>query len=156
MKIIVDGDAQPAKDRIIEAGKKLGVKVVIIYSVAHYTEKIKSSYPEIVLVDNRKQETDIKMMNMAGKGDIAVTNDTGLGLVLAGKGEVVVTAKGRRVSDTDLSAKMEAVHIEKKAIRAKGKGKKKKAKLKGPAAYTKKDADRLVNTLEEIIREEKK
>ena len=146
MKIIVDADAQPAKEAILSAAKKHSIKTVFVMSNAHYSEK-NSEADEVILVDDRKQEADIKIMNMALKGDIAVTGDTGLGLFLASKGLTVISPRGRILSEADLVIKNGIAAIEKKSLRAK----KGKVKLRGPSKYTPEDRARLEMTIEKVV-----
>jgi len=152
MKIIIDGDAQPVKEDIIKAGKKNGIEVVVVMSVAHFSEKPGLKEAQVIIVDNRKQETDIKIMNLAVQGDITVTNDTGLGVFLAGKGVHVINSRGRILSEKDLDAKMQELHIEKRIRRSK---KGKPAKIKGPKTYTEEDKERVLQALNKIINSNK-
>jgi uncharacterized protein YaiI (UPF0178 family) len=146
MKIIVDADAQPAKEAILSAAKKHSIRTVFVMSNAHYSEKNEEA-DEVILVDNRKQEADIKIMNIAAKGDIAVTGDTGLGLFLAAKGLAVISPRGRLLSEDDLVVKNGIAAIEKKSLRAK----KGKIKLRGPSKYTAEDRTRLEAAIEKVI-----
>ncbi len=148
MKIIVDGDAQPLKEEIIEVGVKSGLEVIIVTSVAHFSEKPELQKARVVLVDNRKQEADIKIMNIAEAGDVAITNDTGLGLFLAGKGVYVINSNGSILNEKDLEIKFQELHIKKRLRRSK---KGKAVKIKGPRAYSKEDKDRLIKSLFKII-----
>jgi uncharacterized protein YaiI (UPF0178 family) len=146
VKIIVDADSQPARDVILAAAKKNAVRTVFVMSTSHYSEKNEGA-DEVVLVDNRKQEADIKIMNLAVKGDIAITSDTGLGLFLKSKGVEVISGRGKILSENDLEERFNAAHIEKKAMRAK----KGKAKISGPPKYTDDDRNRLAVNLEKAI-----
>ncbi len=146
MKIIVDADSQPAKDAITAAAKKHGIKTLFVMSVSHYSENDIGA-DMTVLVDNRKQEADIKIMNLAEKGDIAVTSDTGLALFLASKGVTVVSQRGRIYGEDELERKVNIAAIEKKAMRAK----KGKPRISGPSAYTADDRKRLGASIEKAI-----
>ena len=150
LKIIVDADAQPAKEAILRAAKKHGVKTVFVMSTSHFSEK-NSGADEVVMVDNRKQEADIKIMNISKRGDIAVTQDTGLGLFLASKGVTVISQRGRFLSEDDLQVKNNIAAIEKKAMRKKSG----KIKVHGPSAFTGEDAKRLEQTIERAITQSK-
>ncbi|MGD0565714.1 MAG: DUF188 domain-containing protein [Candidatus Goldiibacteriota bacterium] len=142
----MDADAQPAKEAILSAAKKHSIKTVFVMSNAHYSEKNREA-DEVILVDNRKQEADIKIMNIAVKGDIAVTGDTGLGLFLAAKGVIVVSPRGKVLSEDELVTRNSVAAIEKKSLRAK----KGKVKLRGPSKYTPEDRARLEMTIEKVI-----
>jgi uncharacterized protein YaiI (UPF0178 family) len=146
MKIIVDADSQPAKEEIAAAAKRHSIKTVFVMSNAHYSEK-NGMADEVMLVDNRKQEADIRIMNIAEKGDIAVTGDTGLGLFLAAKGLIVISPRGKVLGEEELVVKNAMAAVEKKRLRAK----KGRVKLRGPSKYTRQDAQRLEMTIENVI-----
>ena len=146
LKIIVDADAQPAKEAILRAAKKHGIKTVFVMSTSHFSEK-NSGADEVIMVDNRKQEADIKMMNISERGDIAVTQDSGLGLFLSSKGVTVISQRGRLLSEDDLQVKNNIAAIEKKSMRKK----RGKIKVHGPSAFTVQDSKRLEQTIERAI-----
>ncbi len=149
MKIIVDADSQPAKDRVIETAKRHKIKLVFVHSTAHFSPGEEEGYPEVVMVDNEKQAADIAVMNMARPGDITLTNDTGLASVLTGKGVFVLAPAGSVIDEKNIDARLAEAHRVKKALRSgpmrRGK------KPRGPSKYTKQDGERLINALEEII-----
>ena len=149
MKIVVDADAQPCKAEILETAKKHNTKLVFVMSVAHYSEKYEDALLKNVLVDSRKQEADIKIMNITDAGDIAITQDTGLALFLEEKGAHVLNSRGKMMTKAMLEEKMEHVHIEKKAMRAKTG---KRAKVGGPSEFSDEDRDRLIRNLEKLIK----
>ena len=150
LKIIVDADAQPAKEAILRAAKKHGVKTVFVMSTSHFSDK-NSGADEVIMVDNRKQEADIKIMNISERGDIAITQDTGLGLFLASKGVTVISNRGRLLSEENLQVKNNIASIEKKAMRKK----KGKVKIHGPSAFTQEDEKRLEQNIERAITQSK-
>lgn len=150
LKIIVDADAQPAKEAILRAAKKHNVKTVFVMSTSHFSDK-NSGADEVIMVDNRKQEADIKIMNISQRGDIAITQDTGLGLFLASKGVTVISNRGRLLSEENLQVKNNIASIEKKAMRKK----KGKVKIHGPSAFTKEDENRLEQNIERVVEQRK-
>ena len=150
MRIIIDGDSTPAQEEIIETGRKYGIKVTVVLSTAHFSERNEGSYAEYVLVDSRPQEADIRIMNLASGGDIVVTNDTPLAYMLQAKGVRVVNSRGRMVTDRDMSGGIEILHEEKKIRRSR---KIKKTGIKGPRKYTDGDTARVVASIEKAISE---
>ncbi|HDQ25655.1 MAG TPA: hypothetical protein ENN43_02785 [bacterium] len=138
MRVIIDGDSFPAKKEAIEAAAAGKAGVIVVTSMAHAPSE-KYAGAELVLVENENQAADIRIMNLAQKGDIVLTNDTGLSLVAVSKGAVVIDAYGRTRNGRELETRMEIVHIEKKALRQK----KGKRKIRGLSAYTALDASRL-------------
>ena len=149
MKIIIDGDSTPNKTEIIETGRKHGIKAVIVLSTEHFSEKLLDSYAEAVLVDNRPQEADIKIMNLAKAGDIVVTNDIPLSFMLQGGKVTVINSRGMTVSKKDMRPGMEIHHEEKKIRRS---GKIKRTGIRGPKKYSEEDKGNLIAALETAIK----
>jgi uncharacterized protein len=150
VKIIIDGDSTPDKQEIIDTARKHKIKAVIVLSTEHFSEKLEDSYAEAVLVDNRPQEADIKIMNLAEPGDIVVTNDMPLSFMLQGKKAAVINSRGITVSKKDLSYGMEILHEEKKQRRS---PKIKKVQGKGPKKYRREDTGNLIAAIEKAITE---
>ena len=148
MKIIIDGDSTPFKQEIIETAEKHKIKAVVVMSTEHFSEKNENSYAKTVLVDNRPQAADIKIMNLAEAGDIVLTNDMPLSFMLQGKKAVVINSRGITVSKKDMSQRMEILHEEKKMRRS---GKIKRTGIKGPKKYAKEDIEKLIASLEKAI-----
>ncbi|HPD19064.1 MAG TPA: DUF188 domain-containing protein, partial [Candidatus Goldiibacteriota bacterium] len=133
MRVIIDGDSQPEKNEIIVLLQKHKVKVVMVMSVAHYSPDI-NSYADVIYVDNKPQETDVKIMNIACENDIVITADTGLSFFLAGKKTIVIDPRGKIFNSKFAGAKIETLHIEKKLRRSE-----RRVKIKGPKPYLKTD-----------------
>lgn len=145
MRVLIDGDSQPKKEEIIALLQKYNIKVILIMSISHYTENI-NPYAEVMYVDNRAQEADIKIMNIVKDDDIVITADTGLSYFLSGKKVVVLNPRGKIFSAKTAGEKIEAVHLEKKIRRSKN-----KIKIKGPKSYKNEDLKNLLKKLEDLI-----
>lgn len=92
MRILVDADACPVKDRIERVAKKLHIPVIFFCDIHH---RIESDYGTIITVDSGRDSADIKLVNALQPGDVAVTQDYGLAtLVLAKRGRAVNTSGG--------------------------------------------------------------
>ncbi len=97
MKIIVDADACP------KAVLQICIRVAFehgipVWTVASFNHNIESDHH--VVVGNASQEADIRVMNLALSGDVAVTQDWGLAAMLLGKGVRCVNPDGREfISD---------------------------------------------------------
>ncbi|MDD4342739.1 MAG: DUF188 domain-containing protein, partial [Eubacteriales bacterium] len=62
-KIIVDADACPFKNEIIDIAKKYNLELYFVFSTSHI-----SNYPEYVkkvMVDNIKEAADLAVVNLA-------------------------------------------------------------------------------------------
>jgi uncharacterized protein YaiI (UPF0178 family) len=146
VKVIIDGDSTPFKAEIIETAKKHGIKAVLVMNTEHFSEKNEGSYAETVLVENRPQASDIRIMNIAEAGDIVLTNDMPLSFMLQGKKVTVINSRGITVSGKDLGPGME-IHHEEKKMRRSGR----KTHSKGPKKFNAEDVSRLIESLEKAI-----
>lgn len=87
MKIIVDADASPVLNIVIELAKKYQIDLLI---VSDYNHMIQSDYGEIKRVDKGQDQADHEIMSQTNSGDLVVTQDYGLAsLVLLKKADVL-------------------------------------------------------------------
>lgn len=140
--IIVDGDACPVKDECISCAKEYQVDVVFVASIKNKTDK----YPEArwVYVDWDKEAADLYMMNVAKKGDIAITSDIGLAAALLGKGVCVLSPKGTFYNENNIDSFLFMRHT---AAKKRRRG----VYLKGPKAFTENDRINFHNSLVKIL-----
>lgn len=132
MKIIVDGDACPAKETILEIGKKENVSVVIIVSIAHWQYFAEGA--QWITVDNYSQAVDMTIINKMEKNDLVVTDDYGLAAVVLGKGGYALSFRGKFYTEDKIDLMLEQRYFSQKIRRAGG-------HFKGPKAYTKADEE---------------
>ncbi|MCX8093749.1 MAG: DUF188 domain-containing protein [Candidatus Goldbacteria bacterium] len=145
MRVIIDGDSFPWKDEIIDFLKNYNIKVIVVLSVAHYSDYL-NPYAEILYVDNRPQETDIKIMNLAKDYDIVLTADVGLSCFLISRNVYVINPRGKIINAKSADAKLKIIHIKKKLRRSKS-----KLRMKGQKKYSKTDLLNLKNSLKRLI-----
>lgn len=133
MKLYIDADACPVKDIIIaEAGKK-GVPVVIVTSISHFSTVIQPAGVETIYVDNGAEAADYRIMKLAHKGDLVVTQDYGLASLALAKGCIVLHHTGFKYSSETIDQLLQSRYLS--AMERKS-GK----RTKGPKAFT--EADR--------------
>lgn len=94
MKIYVDADACPVKDIVIEEGTKLGLPVVLVTSFSHYSNHEQPDGVETIYVDSGADAADYRIMQLAQKGDMIITQDYGLASLGLAKGCHVLHHKG--------------------------------------------------------------
>ncbi|GAJ97436.1 hypothetical protein JCM19055_294 [Geomicrobium sp. JCM 19055] len=76
MKIIIDADACPVQDVVIEESAKRGKDVILVKSYAHYSNVEQEA--EVIYVDPGNDSADYKIVQLAVPGDIIITQDYGL------------------------------------------------------------------------------
>lgn len=145
MKIVIDADAQPCRRDIVKLAASHGIKAVSVMSFAHHTEREEGE--EIINVESEPQAADIKIMNIAQPGDIAITQDSALAYVLQGKGVITINSRGYLLDSDTARGAMEAASKAKKSRRKKTG----KIRIKGPDAFTDEDKKRLLSAVEKAI-----
>src|SRR5690625_5778705 len=103
MKIIVDADAAPVKDEVIKLAGEYKLSVILVSSIAHYSLASYPSYVKTVYVEKGADRADFKIVQLANKEDIIVTQDYGLASLLLPKGCRVVHHKGYEYTNENRS-----------------------------------------------------
>lgn len=142
MRLIIDGDACPAKNEVISLANEYGVEPILITSVSHYSEYNQCTY---IVVDNRPQAADMEIINMARREDLVISGDYGLAALLLKKGADVVSPRGRVYREEKIDELLMRRHISQKIRRAGG-------RHKGPSKYTKDDKEKLLSILKKYFR----
>jgi hypothetical protein len=145
LKIYVDADACPVKDIIIEEAVKRDYLVHLVTSISHFSLQ---EYPlgvEITYVDNGKEAADYRIMQLAQKHDLVITQDYGLASLALAKGCIVLHHKGFRYTDKNMDSLLQSRYLSAQARKA-------GQRTKGPKAFTKEDKElfrkRFVRVLE--------
>lgn len=150
MKIIVDADACPREvlASCFTIGETYGIQV---WTVASFNHNITSD--RHIIVGNAPQEADLKVLNIAERGDVAVTQDWGLAAMLLGKGVFCLSPGGRKYNDENIGFLLETREALAKFRRAGG-------RTKGPKKRTGEDDKNfmasLVQCLEKSLAKAKK
>ncbi len=144
MKIIVDADACP-KDVLIICMKSGHQYRIQVWTVASFNHNIESDHH--ITVGGDSQEADLKMINLAEKGDIAVTQDWGLAAMLLGKNVRSINPSGKEYLPETIDFMLEEREAKAKHRRSGG-------RTKGPKKRTNEDNKKFMERLELILREE--
>ncbi|SJZ71676.1 YaiI/YqxD family protein [Selenihalanaerobacter shriftii] len=145
MKILVDADACPVKDLIIEIAAKVNYQVTLVSSVSHWSNSIDNNeLVKYIVVDNLPEAADMKIINLANCGDVVITQDYGLAAMLLGKEVKVLSPRGKLFTDENINYLLSKRHHSAKLRRSGN-------KTKGPSKYSKSDRKRFERVLKEII-----
>ena len=128
-KIIVDGDACPFKNDIINLADKYDKELYIVFSTSHV-----SNYPEqvkTVMVDNQKEAADLAVVNLAKAEDIVITQDYGLAAMVLAKKARVLLNKGLVADGQNIDQLLAFRHIS-------AKNRKNRVRMKGPSKLRRK------------------
>ncbi|ODA40771.1 DUF188 domain-containing protein [Desulfosporosinus sp. BG] len=120
MKIIVDADACPRN--VLQICLTMAREHAIsVWTVASFNHNIESDHH--VVVGNASQEADIRVMNLAQAGDVAVTQDWGLAAMLLGKGVKCLNPVGKEFSTNNIEFLLEERELKAKFRRSGGRTK---------------------------------
>ena len=141
MKLIVDADACPRA--VLQICLRVARNYAIpVWTVASFNHNIESDHH--VVVGNASQEADIRVMNLALVGDVAVTQDWGLAAMLLGKGVKCLNPDGREFSANSMAFLLEEREAKAKFRRGGG-------RTKGPKKRRLEDDQQFEACLQDIL-----
>ncbi|WP_042144485.1 YaiI/YqxD family protein [Paucisalibacillus sp. EB02] len=146
MKIYVDADASPAKDIVISVAKAFSIPVVLVKSISHFSHDEEIEGVETVYVDTGADAADYRIMQLAEKRDLIITQDYGLASLGLGKGCLVLHHKGFAYTNKNIDQLLQTRHLSAKARRS-------GQKTKGPKPYTEEDRKNFRDLLERTVQE---
>lgn len=142
MKIIVDADACPKT--VLQICQRVAAEYALpVWTVASFNHNIESDHH--VVVGNASQEADIRVMNLALTGDVAVTQDWGLAAMLLGKGVNCLNPDGREFSPSTIEFLLEEREAKAKFRRGGG-------RTKGPKKRTPENDRQFEICLKDILK----
>ncbi|EOW2581109.1 YaiI/YqxD family protein [Listeria monocytogenes] len=100
-QILIDADACPVKTEIKQVAEEFQLEVTFVASFNHYS--VNTGGENWIFVDTGKESADMRMMNLAKKGDIIVTQDIGLASILLAKGTFVFSNRGELYREEEMS-----------------------------------------------------
>lgn len=99
MKILVDADACPVKELIVEGAKARGLAVVMVCDNSH---EIDDGYSKVITVDRGADSTDVALVNLVKRGDVVVTQDFGVAAMALSKGAAAISQNGMVYDNSNL------------------------------------------------------
>lgn len=108
MKLLIDGDACPVKEIVYQVAELSGLKTILVTSFAHYSERELPALVEVVYVDDGADAADYRLLALARKGDLVVTQDYGLASLLLPKSVTVLHHLGFEYTQENISQMLES------------------------------------------------
>ena len=91
MRILVDADACPVKEIILEIAKEKHIDLYMYFDSSHiYSD----DYSKVIIVDKSKDSVDLKIINDLKENDIVVTQDYGLASIVISKDAKAINNNG--------------------------------------------------------------
>ena len=145
MKVYIDADGCPVVGITVDICKAEGIDVTIVCDTSHF---FTSGHASVVMVDKGADSADMKIANLAGSGDIVITQDYGLAAMCLAKKCICVSQDGLIYDESNIDSLLLSRHIAKK-IRNSG------GKLKGPHKRTVQADEKFRSVLLTIIKKQK-
>lgn len=132
MKIYVDADACPVKDIIISEAANAEIPVTLVTSFSHFSNDEQPAGVETIYVDTGAEAADYRIMKLAQKGDLIITQDYGLASLGLAKGCTVLHHKGFTYSNDNIDQLLQSRYL---SAMARKSGK----RTKGPKPFKEED-----------------
>lgn len=118
MKILVDADACPVKNIIVDIAKHYSIKVMMFIDTSHILD---DGYSEVITVEKGKDSVDIALINHAEKNDIVVTQDYGVAAMAISKKAYAVNQNGLIYSSENMDRLLFERYLSQRVRRSGGK-----------------------------------
>ncbi len=142
--IIIDGDACPVVDSIIDLTTETGIFVTIIRSFSHFSNQLYPPHVSTLYVDDGPDAVDYKIVQLSTKDDIVVTQDYGLASLLVDKVLIVMHHNGNIYNSKNIQQLLDKRYMNAQ-IRKQG------GRHKCPPPFTKQDQKVFEQSLLKVI-----
>lgn len=142
MNIYVDADACPVKEIIIDEAVRRDLNVFLVTSISHFSLQENPPGVETIYVDNARDAADYRIMKLAKKGDLVITQDYGLASLALPKSCLVMHHKGFMYTNKNIDELLQTRYLSAQARKA-------GQRTKGPKAFSNEDRE---NFRERFIR----
>lgn len=146
MKILIDADASPVKNEVIALAEQYGLDVILVSSIAHYSNETHPDFVQVIYVEKGADQADFKIVQLAKKHDIIITQDYGLASLLLPKGCYVLHHKGSQYTTENIDQLLHDRHFSAMA-------RKSGQRTKGPKPFTKENRQQFKDTFERFLKE---
>ena len=144
MKIIVDADACPVKNEIVQTARKYDIEVIMVCDTAHV---ISDGYSNVITVDKGSDSADFKIVNISEAGDIVITGDYGVAAMALSKGAKALGNSGVIYTRFNIDSFLAQRHLAKENRRKGGKFTKIKKRTSGENINFSASLEKLIQTI---------
>ena len=146
MKILVDADACPVKEIILETAREFGIRVLLVTDTSH---QLSDSYAEVITVDKSRDSADFAIISRLEAGDIVVTQDYGLAAMAMPKAFRVIHQNGFVYHSGNIDRLLFERHLSQKQRRTGG-------RTRGPAKRTRAEDEAFRQVFRRLVQEARK
>ncbi len=143
MKVIIDADASPVVGESVALCKKFNASCVIVCDTSH---EIEYDGVDTIVVDKGADSADFRIANIAGKGDIVITQDYALAAMVLARRARALNQNGMEYTEYNIDSLLTQRYVSKKVRDGGG-------RVKGPSKRTKKQTEEFVKALTKILEE---
>ena len=143
MKILIDADACPVINIVIDLCKQYKLQCLIFCDTAH---KLQDQYAETIICDKGNDSVDYTLVNYACAGDIVITQDYGLASMCLAKLSKILHQDGWQYTNDNIEALLLQRHESRKFRQAGG-------RTKGPSKRKDIQNQHFKSILEELIQQ---
>ncbi|MGX5789743.1 YaiI/YqxD family protein [Staphylococcus equorum] len=131
-QVIIDGDACPVTNSVIELTEGTGIFVTVVRSFSHFSTVVQPDHVNVIYVDDGPDAVDFRIVKLVRPSDIVITQDYGLASLLLNKAKIVMHHKGYIYTQQNIDTLLEQRHASAQFRRSGG-------RTKGPSAFTEQD-----------------
>src|SRR5699024_7714961 len=111
MKIYFYVDASPVNNMVIEIATGKKMPVILVKSIDQLSRAAEIYRVETVYVDTGADAADYRIMQLAERGDMLITQDYGLASLGLGKGCTVLHHKGFAYTNDNIDQLLQSRHL---------------------------------------------
>lgn len=141
MTLYIDADACPVVDIALGACKDYQIPVVLVCDVNHVMQR---EGAQTLYVEKGSDSADLRIANLAGKGDIVLTQDYGLATLALARGAKALNQNGLIFTADNIDALLLSRHTAARIRRGGG-------RLKGPPKRTPDMDDAFLGALTKLL-----
>lgn len=141
MTLYIDADACPVVDIALGACKDYQIPVVLVCDVNHVMQR---EGAQTLYVEKGSDSADLRIANLAGKGDIVLTQDYGLAALALARGAKALNQNGLIFTADNIDALLLSRHTAARIRRGGG-------RLKGPPKRTPDMDDAFLKALTKLL-----
>ncbi len=117
MRLFIDADGCPVTKLAVRIARENGIPCTLICDTAHSFD---IPGAEVITVEKGADSVDFRLVNLIGKGDIAVTQDYGLAAMCLSKGALVLHQDGKQYTSENITGLLAFRAVSKKIRRSGG------------------------------------
>ena len=100
MRLLIDGDACPDRQKVIELALHYGVEVLLFIDFAHVIEDERI---QIIMCEVGKDSVDQMILSYLQEGDLLISQDYGLASLALLKNVTILHVSGKRITEDNIN-----------------------------------------------------